>query len=60
MKSATTKNPVRMNRLDEGDWLHALLSDIKAEMPPDPSPQAVRRIRNRLLQEMDTPAQVAA
>jgi hypothetical protein len=59
MKTAT-REIARIERPDEGTWLHALLADIQREISSQPSPTAVERIRDRLLAQMDRPARAAA
>jgi hypothetical protein len=51
---------IRIDRLDEGEWLHLLMAEIRADVTSQPSPQAVERIRARILAEMQAPARVAA
>jgi hypothetical protein len=59
MKTAT-KELVRIERPDEGEWLHRLLADIQTEISAQPSPTAVERIRDRLLAQIDRPTRAAA
>jgi hypothetical protein len=59
MKTATQKR-ARINQLDDGDWLYLLLANIHEEVANQPSPQAVERIRGRLLAQIQPPARVAA
>ena len=48
------------DRLDEGDWLYPLLAEAKQQVTRPPRPQAIGRIRRRLLAEIDAPTQAAA
>jgi hypothetical protein len=48
------------DQLDEGDWLHSLLAEGQLQIAEHPKPQAVKRIRRRLLDELEGPAQAAA
>ncbi len=59
MKTAT-REITRIERSDEGTWLHALLGDIQREISSQPSSTAVERIRDRLREQMDHPARAAA
>ena len=45
---------------EKSEWLYRLLADIRRETASQPSPQAVSRIRARLLATIKTPAKVAA
>ena len=58
--TTATKKRIRIDRLDEGDWLSELLSDVKGEVASYPKPQAIARIRERLYAEIETPARAAA
>jgi hypothetical protein len=59
MATATQKR-TRIDKLDEGDWLQRLLTSEHQRVATDPSPQAIARIRQRILAEMKTPARAAA
>ena len=59
MKTAT-REIAKIERPDEGTWLHALLADIQREISEQPRPAAVERIRNRLLAQIDRPTRAAA
>jgi hypothetical protein len=59
MKTAT-REIAKIERPDEGTWLHALLADIQREISEQPGPGAVGRIRARLIAQMDRPARAAA
>ena len=50
----------KIDRLDEGDWLHSLLAEGQLQIAKHPKPQAVKRIRRRLLDELEGPEQAAA
>ena len=49
-----------LNQLDEGEWLHALLAEGQMQIAKHPKPQAVKRIRQRLFDEIERPEQAAA
>ena len=49
-----------LDQLDEGAWLHSLLAEGQLQIAKHPKPQAVERIRQRLLDELEGPAQAAA
>ena len=59
MKTAT-REIAKVERTDEGTWLHALLADIQREISRQPSSTAIERIRDRLVAQLDRPTQVAA
>ena len=59
MRTAT-KEVTRLERTNEGEWLHLLLADIQREIAEQPVPGAVARIRARLLAQLDRPARAAA
>ena len=49
-----------LNQLDEGEWLHSLLAEGQMQIAKHPKPQAVKRIRQRLFDEIERPEQAAA
>ncbi len=55
-----TTNHAQVERLDDGEWLNNLLADVHRELDRQPSPQAIRRIRSRLLTTMGQPVKAAA
>lgn len=55
-----TTDQAQIERLDDGEWLNSLLADVHRELDHQPSPQAVSRIRSRLLSTISQPAKVAA
>jgi len=59
MATATRKR-TRIDKLDEGDWLQRLLTSEHQRVATHPSPQAIGRIRQRLLAEMQAPTRAAA
>jgi hypothetical protein len=60
MATASTKH-TRIDQLDEGEWLHRLLGPAHQRVATNPSPQAIARIRARLLREIaKTPVRKAA
>jgi hypothetical protein len=59
---STSASTARRQTISQGDteWLHRLLADLRQGEAPHPSPQAVARIRGRLVAAMKTPVKVAA
>jgi hypothetical protein len=57
---AMTNELAPPSRIDDGDWLVRLLSDIQREVALQPSPSAVERIRARLLSSIQTQEKAAA
>ena len=58
--TSATKEPSRINLREDQDWLYRLLAEIQREAAAYPSPQAVARIRARLVAAMNTPVKAAA
>ena len=50
----------RNDRLDDGDWLYPLVADGHKEVTRQPKAKAIKRIRERLLAEIEGPARNAA
>ena len=50
----------RRSELDKQDWLRRLLADVKNEVALQPNPQALGRIRDRVMAEIKTPLKAAA
>ncbi len=46
--------------LDEGDWLYPLVADGHKQIAPQPNPKAIKRIRQRLLAEIEEPVRNVA
>jgi len=59
MKTGTNER-TRIQRQHEADWLNRLLADVRQEVGSQPSPQAIARVRARLLAHIKTPAKAAA
>lgn len=59
MRTAANQR-TRLDRLADREWLSRLLTDIHEEVTSQPSPQAVERIRSRLLAQIRAPTQAAA
>ncbi len=57
---ATDDKRAELDQLDEGDWLHFLLAEGQMQIAKHPKPQAVKRIRQRLFDELERPDQAAA
>jgi hypothetical protein len=60
--SVMTTATAQTRTIDKADteWLLRLLADLRQEEAPHPGPQAVARIRGRLVEAMKTPVKVAA
>ncbi len=58
--NAQNEKRIRIDRLDEGEWLHLLMAETREDVTSQPSPQAVERIRARIMAEIQVPARVAA
>ncbi len=59
MKTEKSK-PERIDQLDQGTWLHAMLDEAREDLERQPSPAAIKRIRARLEGEMDERSSQAA
>jgi hypothetical protein len=59
MKTAT-KELAKIQRTEEGEWLHLLLADIQREIAEQPGPGAVGRIRAQLFAKIGRPERAAA
>lgn len=55
-----TKDRARIDQLDKGEWLYRLLDDVRQEVAEQPKAEAIKRIRARLLVEMQRPERAAA
>lgn len=55
-----SRRTARIGRPDEGEWLLRLLVDISREVAEQPRPEAIKRMRSRLLSAMKPPARAAA
>jgi hypothetical protein len=44
----------------DNEWLQRLLIDLREAEAPHPGPQAIARIRSRLVEAMKTPVKAAA
>ena len=54
------KTRQRIDRVDDGVWLSRLLADVRSEMWRQPSPQAIARIRGRVMAQVRAPLRAAA
>lgn len=54
------KKRQRIERIDGRQWLWCLLTDDRSEIGSQPSPQAIARIRDRVMAQVKTPLRVAA
>ena len=59
MKAVAKKRP-RIDRIDDSEWLLRLLTDVRSEIGRQPSPQAIARIRGRVMAQVKTPLRAAA
>ena len=59
MTRMATKERTGIERND-ADWLLELLADVRKDVAYRPRPQAIARIRARLLAAMDRPVRAAA
>ncbi len=59
MTRMATKERTGIERND-ADWLLELLADVRNDVAYQPRPQALARIRARLLAAMDRPVRAAA
>ena len=50
----------RIDQLDKGKWLYAMLSEVREDIARQPSPAAIKRIRARLKGDMDERSTQAA
>ena len=55
-----TRDQARIDQLDRGEWLYRLLDDVRQEVTEQPKRAAIKRIRARLLVEMQRPERAAA
>lgn len=60
LMKTVARQRTRIDTLDEGEWLYRLLADIHEEIASHPSRQAIERIRDRLLTQIEAPAKAAA
>ena len=57
---AVAKNRQQVDRMDDSAWLGRLLADVRLEFGRQPSPQAVARIRGRVMAQVRAPLRAAA
>lgn len=55
-----TRRTARIGRPGEGEWVLRLMADINREIASQPHPEAIKRIRDRLLDAIKPPAEAAA
>ncbi len=58
--ATATKERVRLDRVDKGEWLNRLLGDVQAQVAYQPSAIAVLRMRTRIFESMEETVQAAA
>jgi len=59
MKTVAKKQQ-RIDRVDDSEWLGRLLADVRSEIGRQPSPQAIARIRSRVMAQVKAPLRAAA
>lgn len=59
-KVTTIARGIRIDQVDEGEWLHRVLADVHDDVVRQPSPAAVRRMRGRLMAQIKAPVRAAA
>ena len=57
---AVAKKQERIERIDDSVWLFRLLMDVRSEIGRQPSPQAIARIRGRVIAQVKAPLRAAA
>jgi hypothetical protein len=58
--TTATRDSVRLDRVDKGEWLNRLLDDVQTEIAFQPSVSAVARMRAQIVERMAAPTEVAA
>ena len=58
--ATATRERVRLDRADKGEWLNRLLDDVQTEVAFQPSASAVARMRAQILVRMAEPIRAAA
>ena len=59
MKTERSK-AMRIDRLDQGNWLYTMLNEARKDVARQPGPAAIKRIRARLEGDMDERSAQAA
>ncbi len=54
------RRTARIGPPGEGEWLLRLLADINRDVASHPRPEAIKRMRTRLLETIRPPARAAA
>lgn len=57
---AVAKKRQRIEQIDDSQWLLRLLTDVRSEIGRQPSPQAIARIRGRVMAQVRAPLRAAA
>ena len=58
--TTATKERVRLDRVDNGQWLSRLLTDVQTEIALQPSAIAIERMRGRIQERMKESVRAAA
>lgn len=58
--TTSTRKRTHLDRVDSGKWLARMLADVPRCVAKEPKPQAIRRMRQRLLAELKRPTKAAA
>lgn len=58
--TTATKERVRLDKVDRGEWLSRLLDDVQTEIAFQPSVTAVARMRAQILDRMNESVRAAA
>ena len=60
MKTATKTKPAEIEYIDDGSWLRENLAGVRREVAKQPTPEAIGRMRGRLMAQLKRPTQAAA
>lgn len=58
--TTATRDEVRSDRADKGEWLNRLLDEVETGVAFQPGAKAVLRMRTRIFENMAEPVKVAA
>lgn len=54
------QNIAKIDQLDDGEWLKQSLADKAKDVARHPTPEAIGRMRGRLMAQLKRPAKAAA
>jgi len=60
MRTATKTKPAQIDYIDDGSWLRETLAATIREVSKQPTPEAIGRIRGRLMAQLKRPTKAAA